>query len=482
MSIAITRPNLLAKLGVVILLALGIWHLWLVEWHTPRNDSWPYPNLNRFGSLLGWIALFGMVFQIGLGTRNKFIDRLIGLDYMWLVHRWLPILIISFVIFHGFFRNTGRTGFDEWFEQLEDVFEVVIPEEGSPRYENNLRKVSGQLSMYSMIVLSVLSYLRKLPGRGRWGNSKGIVPWYIWRVAHFGFYYSIVSGFHHVRGQAFSASSGLTWAGDRATVYYALMFLTFYFGLQRVVVLFTQGRQGKLYVVNQTEELSSRVTRILLSPADCNSSAAQYDAGSFVIINRPDKNPFKQTPHPLSVASLDNSNDIELIIGAGANIAKEAKSWTPGTAVRVDGVYGRFAKALMANQNVTMLAGGVGMAPILSLLRYIESVALRKKEIGTNYFIPKLGLVLGVRCPEELKAAEGTLINLLKLSEEGYLDFTMQLLMDNVENEESVVEDLRKHYRVGLVKREDLEKTVPANAACYICGPTPFVKVCKKIS
>ncbi|KAL0229002.1 hypothetical protein GEMRC1_013622 [Eukaryota sp. GEM-RC1] len=317
-----------------------------------------------------------------------------------------------------------------------------------------------------MIVLSVLSYCRRLPGRGRWSRTKGIVPWYVWRVAHFGFYYSIISGFHHVRGQALSASSGLTWAGDRATVYYALMFLSCYLGLKRLIVLFTQGRQGKLYLVKRTEELSDRLTRIFLSPADCNSNPTQFDAGSFVIINRPDKNPFKQTPHPLSVVSIDKSNGIELIIGAGANISREALSWTKGTVVRVDGV--------------SILAGGVGVSFALSILRYIESVALSTKELDEDCVFPKLGLVLGVRRPEELKSAETTLINLLKLSKEGYLHFTIQLLIDCVDDAESVAEELRMHYRVGLVKREDLEKTVPGNAACYIAAPTPFVKVCKK--
>ncbi|KAL0214697.1 hypothetical protein P9112_006881 [Eukaryota sp. TZLM1-RC] len=483
------KPWRFAKWGLIILLILGIVHLSMVEYIYKQNSDKVFWAV--FSAVAGWVACFLIVAQVGLGTRNKLMDSIIGLDKMWFLHRWIPVVIILLVISHGYTRSVGR-GVEDVGEMIEGVFVITPADPGHPRYQNQLNKINGQMSMYSMIILSTVAYLRRLPGRGRCGKAKGLIPWFIWRPLHFGFYYSLISMFHHVRSSATEIiptaadrsplpfNDRLTWAGDRLTVYYALIFFTFYFGSKRFLDFFTKMKQGKYYVVNSVEVISERVTRVRLSPSDGNIGNAKFEAGSFVILNRPSNNLFTQTPHPLSVASKPNSDVIELVIGAGANIAREAKEWKKGMLIKLDGHFGHFSRNLRLYNDVALLAGGVGMAPILSILRFIEEIAKTNKEQGTEIPIPNVGLVLGVRCPEELKPVTEITESLLTLSEEGYLKFTPKLLIDAVDNDEKIPERLRSLYRTGFIVRADIEATAPANSGAFICGPAPFVSIVKK--
>ncbi|KAL0225389.1 hypothetical protein RCL1_003301 [Eukaryota sp. TZLM3-RCL] len=487
----VPRPATYARIGLLVLLALGIWYLYAVEVNVVRGSNVRDLPASIWAAVFGWIACFLMSFQIGLGTRNKFLDKLIGLDKMWFVHRVLPPLIIALVILHAVYRARGREAQIRTpnFSYIEEVFEVkypTLPTSGVPdaNYDRAMRKINGQFSMHAMIVLSIISYLRHLPGKPYFvGKRKGLVPWWIWRPAHMLFYYAIALMIGHIRiaGNTTNVDTKWTLLGSRQSVYYTLIATIVYFGAKRVFDIFTKLRQGNLFTIISTEKISNRVTRVLMTPADGNTQVS-YNAGQFVVINKPSKFPLLSTPHPLSLASAPNSFVHELIIGGCSNIGKAALNWKPGQAIRVDGYFGIFGQGFLLNESVALFAGGCGVAPCLSLLRHLEELAARNSTSEEKVHIPKIGLIFGAKDVYELKPTMNTILSLMKYAEQGIVDLKVRLLVDDpIDMDCKMPAEFIDLIRQGYMNRDDVEYVCPAgNTGNYICGPKPMVNAVKK--
>ncbi|KAL0236368.1 hypothetical protein GEMRC1_002950 [Eukaryota sp. GEM-RC1] len=458
------------------------------EFDLRASEKWPWMRV--FSAWIGWVAGYLIVFQFVTGTRFKFLDRLIGLDRMWIVHRWCSILAIICTLLHAYLRGLGSTARENsTFKELTYyVFEFNYRfDEWPPIVFSRNRGDYGRHALWWMIILTVISFLRKLPANQKSrpnGKQKGFIPWGIWRTLHIGFILVIGLVIWHVRVVGNPGSSDVverfneehTAPGQRAA---ALDHFPYLFRRSSIMDMM-QGRRGKTFIVRKTEAISERITRVLLDPADGTAEACKYDAASFVIINRPEQSIFKQTPHPFSLASKPNDTCHELII-AGARIGSEAADWIPGTFVKVDGYYGRFAADMLACRHITLIAGGAGMAPIISQLRYLADLAESNRGQEQPRVLPSLGLILGARNIDELSPSFEVVEQLVELSKENLIQFTPRLLIDKDDKDttRTIPKSLQDSVRVGYINRSDVELTTDVKARVYVCGPSVMVKAAK---
>lgn len=146
---------------------------------------------------------------------------------------------------------------------------------------------------------------------------------------------------------------------------------------------------------------------------------------------------------------------LSLIIKEVGDFTKTIGTLAPGTPVGIDGPHGEFVLEENEDDGVLLLAGGVGIAPIMGLLR--DMVARRDaRPVRLAY---AAGRPDNFACLDEIEAAKRELdLRVILVSEEGTEGWT------------------------GATGRLDGERLLqlldgldPERARAYICGPGPMV-------
>ncbi len=113
----------------------------------------------------------------------------------------------------------------------------------------------------------------------------------------------------------------------------------------------------------------------LLGPA---KTQLHFAAGQFVWITlAPHRPPFHD--HPFSIASAKTDLPrLRLIVRASGDCTREFCHLAPGTRVAIDGPHGSFVLT-DAGENILMIAGGVGIAPLLGMLEHAAATGDRRR-------------------------------------------------------------------------------------------------------
>jgi predicted ferric reductase len=94
----------------------------------------------------------------------------------------------------------------------------------------------------------------------------------------------------------------------------------------------------------------------------------KHRAGQFCWITV-GKSPFSMQQHPYSIASSPLRDQIEITVKELGDFSSSVKDIVPGTHVWLEGPYGRFYHEPHEVKGAVFIAGGVGITPIMSMLR-----------------------------------------------------------------------------------------------------------------
>jgi predicted ferric reductase len=112
-------------------------------------------------------------------------------------------------------------------------------------------------------------------------------------------------------------------------------------------------------------ERGETTTLVLEPPAEANF---RFEPGQFAwfAIGR---SPFSFTQHPFSFASSAERDEVELAVKALGDFTSRVGELEPGTTVYVDGPHGAFSIDQDEGPGFGLIAGGVGIAGLISMLR-----------------------------------------------------------------------------------------------------------------
>ncbi len=192
-----------------------------------------------------------------------------------------------------------------------------------------------------------------------------------------------------------------------------------------------------------------------------DGTALDFSPGMFIMLyykaNTPD-----EIGRAYSIASAPGSKVLELIISmVHGRLTSKLEEAHAGDIYHVSGPYGQFKFDPNKNKKVLFIAGGTGIAPFLSMLRYIK-----EKGIGIDVV-----LMYSVRYPNEI----------IRKAELEEMEKSMGLKLvvtvtrpqpgDNWSGETG-------HINEDMVKREvpDFAERDP-----YICGPPAFSNAMKLV-
>lgn len=202
--------------------------------------------------------------------------------------------------------------------------------------------------------------------------------------------------------------------------------------------------------VSSVRPLTAETSLLTLSSEPGNRVAASFQPGQFLELSLPGVGEV-----PISYCGIPSSDgSIELCIRHVGHVTLPLKTVVPGDAVAVRGPFGRgFPLSMYSGQDLLLIAGGLGMAPLRSLL-----LALLKQREAWG----RLTVLFGAREIQALLFAD----ELLELQTRG--DIELRLAVDRREECLDEPPGCREALLPALLE----QLVVDPNRTCAaICGP-----------
>lgn len=285
---------------------------------------------------LGFVGLAVLGLQFAVTARSNGVDTPYGLDVVLQFHREMSFVGLGLVLVHPLILFV--TGAAPW--ALLQVLDAPW------------RARFGVLAVVALLALVATSVWRKALG----------LSYEVWRVAH-----GILAATVMIAGLAHVVAVGHYVSGPLHRATWSFMSLC-------VVGLIVWVRVVKpILILRRPWTLSEVVERApgvhsLVLAAD-GHDGMRFQPGQFVWLTV-GRSPLRITEHPFSLSSSADVHDrVELTIKALGDFTGSVSDLEPGTHAYLDGPYGVFSYERNEAAGFTFVVGGIGITPVLSMLR-----------------------------------------------------------------------------------------------------------------
>jgi predicted ferric reductase len=376
---------------------------------------------------LGLVGLGAMAVQFVTSGRFRIVSSHLGIDKIMAFHKIAAWWVLFALLLHPLAYIAPT-----WLEDPGLGAERLMAYLTLPRYR------SGVIALAALALLVPSSALRdRLPWR-----------YEVWRASHVCLaLVAIGGGLHHAvavgRFSAMGAVQGFWWAEGAAVI--AVMAVLYGWRWLHLHL-----RPWRLASVTKRAD---RLWELDIQPAP-KTPPLTYRAGQFVWMTEGTQR-FPLFDHPFSIADSPTRPGLSLIVKEAGDFTRQIGSLAPGTPIGIDGPHGDFTLEDHEGESILLLAGGVGIAPIMGLLRDLAARA-DPRPVRLAYAV---GQPENFACLPEIEAARSRLdLRVMLLSEEDGPQWK------------------------GLIGRLDrsrldqmLEGLDPARSVALICGPGPMV-------
>jgi predicted ferric reductase len=289
-----------------------------------------------FSVALGFVALAIMILQFGLVARLQRIAAPFGLDALVQYHRQIGFVALSFALVHPALVF------------LNDPAKLALLD--FPHAPNRARFAVS--SVLALLVLVATSIWRK---RLRLGYE-------VWQLLHALLAVAVVSfGLAHMAGVFYYAASPwqqILWMALAAFVVGDLLW---------VRILKPLSLRRKPWVVDEVIAERGESFTVMLRPE--GHEGMRFEPGQFAWLFL-DQSAFSPSAHPFSLSSsAEHPERIGFTIKARGDFTSKVGAIAAGTRAYVDGPYGLFTSDQNEGFGFVFIAGGVGITPIVSMLR-----------------------------------------------------------------------------------------------------------------
>jgi predicted ferric reductase len=327
----------LATLYVVLgLLPLGVATLEGL----PRGNAW-----RELSNGLAMVAFAMMLMQFLLSGRFRPITGKAGIDRTMRFHQLLPWAILIFLFLHPFLYAVPRLSPDPS-AALATVQRMFL--------SGGLR--TGVIAWLLLIALVMMGVWRdRLPMR-----------YELWRLSH-----GVGAGAIAVLGAQHTLGVGSYSADARLAGFWLILTGLALLSLAYVYVMKPLMQLRSPYRVVANEKVAERMWQISVEPR--SGPAIEFVAGQFVWLNL-GHSPFSLTEHPFSISSAPAERpQIGFTIKESGDFTNRIGEVAPGTTAYLDGPHGNFSLEGRAARRLVFIAGGVGFAPVMGMLRQLKA-------------------------------------------------------------------------------------------------------------
>jgi predicted ferric reductase len=322
--------------SALIIVTVGIW---------ARHGGWssltsgtPYDVWESIGALTGLLATAVALIGISFAARTHGFERAIGLDRALLWHRWLGETAVLLLVAHigaTLIAYAGREG----------LTDAVIELTGREQYM--AMAAVGALGMLLITFLS-LGFIRRH------------LAYETWYFIHLLVYASLALALAHEiylgADLAFDPVARAFWIAVSATV--LLIVVVSRWGK----VVLSIARPLTVLSVTQLNDVAAAIELGGRNVADLRAAAGQF------AILRPLTPTLAWQPHPYSISAAPRVDRIRFTIKALGGASEAMTQLKVGTRVAIEGPYGTKIYEELRGSKLLLIAGGVGIGPIRSLL------------------------------------------------------------------------------------------------------------------
>jgi len=361
-------------------------------------------------------------------ARPKFIEKYFGLDKFYKFHAIMAVVALLLAYIHKETELIRRFSGREFGENALNIFLVV--------------SILALIFMADIIVMKIkpLFELRK------YLEQKKLSKYEFQVLIHNITVLGIILLFIHVY---LTTASKLYLSVRIAYIIYFGMGLCFYCYHKFIKIIIMRSRR---FTVSEVIKEADGIYTFRLKPL--NGKIFDYKAGQFGFVRffgkavSPEEHPFSFSSSP------DNKAYISITIKELGDFTSKMKNIAAGTKVFLDGPYGNFSYTNYPDEkNTVLIAGGIGITPAISMVRFMGSRDKNKKVM----------LLWGIRsrddliCLDEIEEIQKTMKN-----------FKLIPIASNDDSWEG---------EKGFVDKEKIERLLKGNgfllreSGFYICGP-----------
>lgn len=324
----------------------------------------PRPFRDELAAGLGLVGFAMLLMEFFLSGRFRAISGRIGIDLTMRFHQLVARSLMLFILIHPFLYSIP--------------FKSPLPWDTTGRFTLGLEATSIVTGVVAWLLLAILVltsvYRNQLPYR-----------YEVWRLAH-GIGAICVAGFglhHALEAGRYSAAASLQVFWLAMTGLAVLTILYVY-----VIMPWRQLRVP--YSVVSVRKVAAKTWGLTVEPV--NGKAMEFSAGQFAWVTL-GRSPFAITEHPFSMSSCPAERPrIEFTIKEAGDFTNRLGSIPRGARAFLDGPHGNLTLPNRDGLGLVFIAGGVGLSPIMSMLRQL------RVERDPQPMI----LVYGNRCAEQI--------------------------------------------------------------------------------
>lgn len=376
---------------------------------------------------MGMIALLGMAVQFVTSGRFEGVSGRLGIDKIMGFHKLAASWLALAVVLHPLAYI--------WPTWTQD------PDLGWLRlhvYLTHPDYLTGVVALGALVVLVASAILRdRLP----W-------PYEAWRGIHVVLgLVAVFGGLHHaIAVGRFSAQGPVTvfWWALGATV----------LGVMAILYGWRWARlHHQPWRLASVTKRADRMWELDIKPAP-GTPALPYHAGQFVWMTEGTRR-FPLFDHPFSIADSPARPGLSLLIKEAGDFTNQIGDLPTGRSIGIDGPYGEFSLHAHDPKAVLLIGGGVGIAPVLGILR--DMVARGDtRPVRLAYAV---GAAANFACLDELRNAARM------------LDLRLWLTCEDGAKDPDILDGRLTPERL----RDMLDGLDPAQTKALICGPGPMV-------
>jgi len=392
------------------------------------QDKPARPFLDELASGLGMLAFSVILAEFLLSGRFRLISGHVGLDVTMQFHRLLARTCLALVVIHPFLYTLP--------------FAFPLPYDPT----RQLTLTEPGLSLVTGVLAFVL-----LPGFVAISLNKTAVfkTYEGWRFVH-GVGAALIAGFcwhHAVHSGRYSEDPILTavW-----TVFLGLALASLGF----VYVGRPLMQSKRPWRVSEVTPAADRTWNLVIEPE--GHDGMDFKAGQFLWLNV-GHSPYSLNENPFSIASGPSSpKTMRLVIKELGDFTSTLGSIPTGTQVFVDGPHGHLTLEGHAAPGIALIAGGVGIAPMLSLLQDLEA---RRDERPVLLIYGNRTAAQIVDGDELLERSRRTNVDIVQVVSEPEPDWT---------GETGVIDKMLLEKHLGRPEHRDW--------LFVLCGPPPMLE------
>ena len=294
-------------------------------------------NLVIAGRLTAMLATVLIMIQFALGARLKPLDDAFGLDRLLMLHRATGALAVTFAALHPIL--------------LYITPHYVLGPAGKATWAEGL----GALALTALVVIVVTSIWRTFVhlSYGAWH-----------RIHYLGFAVVVLVGAHSLAIGSDLQGGWPMWVWVAMLTGYVLLFIWARVVRPRMVM-------ARKWRVERVAPVGHDVWQLDLAPQGHRGIHQVPGQFGLLTIHRED---VPDERHPFTIASAPREDgSISFTIKESGDYTARIGETQEGAEAIVEGPYGQFCHLRHGGEGFLMIAGGVGITPILSMLRYMAA-------------------------------------------------------------------------------------------------------------